>query len=355
MNLFLQKRKVVFFVALFIIVTGSLWFYLNYLHLQSVIIAPVLKIKHGLCLEENEVVEYERISQHSYLTQPKEASPVIYIRNKITNETMVSFRVENVRDSGHPIEIHKCGLYFIREFNYDSQKTKQEIGYHDELWKYDYQGGKKMLILLSEKPREFISYYGTEFSVASKETYVSLLHGYLGKNDYAIVIKDLKTLQDIFTLPIQEIEKRNPDLVQDISFYPGGWTNDGRYFWANTHDGANTLGFIRIDMQTKTFDLFPAPKDTLGGDALNIEKGLITVHPGNVWYGIAQVTEEEKAKRRAKGIGTELYTYNLFTKQKQLVASTTEPLYYFAPLWLSSNMLQYKLPSGATTTYVISQ
>ncbi|MFH1162239.1 MAG: hypothetical protein V1696_03120 [Candidatus Jorgensenbacteria bacterium] len=357
----LFRRRVFLLFVLLIIVSAIFWFYLRYFRFHTADTSQVPgnattteeinKVKHGPCLADDEMVEYDRISQHLLITQPKDMSPVIYVRNKTTGETTVSFRLDDVMVFGHPMEIHNCGVYVVRAFNYDPQKAKQEIGFRDELWKYDYRGEKKMLILLSEKPKEFIDYYGLEFRVAPTETYVSFIRGYLGKADYAIVIKDLNALRDILTLTIAEIEKRNPDLVQDIAF--DDWTNDGRYFWVHTHYGANTLGFIRIDMETKTFDLFPAPKDVLGGDALNLEKGLITVHPGNVWFGIAQVEEQEKAKRRAQSIGTELYVENLFTHERQFVASTAEPLHYFKPKWISDTELEYSLPSGETKMYTI--
>ncbi|MEK7608227.1 MAG: hypothetical protein AAB495_01480 [Patescibacteria group bacterium] len=210
-----------------------------------------------------------------------------------------------------------------------------------------------MLILLYEKKEKFFSYYSTEFRTSPDEQYISLVRGYLGKPDYALVIKDLATLEDAFTLSIQDIEKRNPDLVQDISFSGGGWSKNSRYFWADTSYGANTLGFIRIDMQEKKFDLFPSPKDVLGGDALNLERGLTTIHPGNVWYGVTDITEEEKARRRKEGIGTELYIHNLLTGERTFIASTTEPLWFYQPRWTSETELQYTLPSGEKRVYVV--
>jgi len=138
-----------------------------------------------------------------------------------------------------------------------------------------------------------------------------------------------------------------------MNFEGGGWTRDGRYFWANIHDGANTLGFIRIDSQDWSVDFLPAPKDVLGGDALNLENGYITVHPGNIWIGINEIEEQEIANRRKEGMGTELYIENLFTKEQHFVASTTEPLWYFKPEWFSDVELQYELPSGEKRIYKI--
>lgn len=150
-----------------------------------------------------------------------------------------------------------------------------------------------------------------------------------------------------------EIEKKNPDIVGNIGLR--NWSRDGRYFWADTTYGANELGFIRIDSQSWSVDLLSSPKDVLGGDALNVENGWITVHPNNVWFGIAQITEEEKAKRRAQGIGTELYIHNLFTGERQFVASTTEPFWFFKPRWLSDTKLQYELPTGKKKVYKIQE
>ncbi|TSC95488.1 MAG: hypothetical protein Athens101426_693, partial [Parcubacteria group bacterium Athens1014_26] len=97
------------------------------------------------------------------------------------------------------------------------------------------------------------------------------------------------------------------------------------------------------------------PKDVLGGDALNLENGYITVHPGNVWFGVSELDQEERARRRAQDIGTELYIENLFTKKRQFVASTTEPLYYFKSKWLSDTELQYELPNGEKKIYKINE
>lgn len=313
---------------------------------------------HGPCLADNEYADYPKKYSNPGLTEPASVPFDVVVYNSAREKKMQFEITDLIRNNGYPLELHRCGLYVIKQFNFDWNKLEALSGFREAIWKYAYDGTSNELIVLAKKndsSKEPSFYFSPEFRIDREETHIALTRGYLGSSDYAIIIKNLDTLQDVLVLPIQDIEKRNPDLVQDISFENGGWTDDDRYFWADTHNGANTLGFIRIDMQTKTFDLFPAPKDMLGGDAVNVERGLVTVYPGNVWYGIAQVEDEEKARLRAQGIGTELYIYNLFTKQQQFVASTTEPLYYFQPRWLSSTTLQYTLPSGATTTYTIPQ
>ncbi len=356
----ISSRSIFLFVFLIAFVAGIVLFYGLYYKPQtkSSLQAPAdatpskqtEEPAHGPCLGKDEYVDYPK-SVNPLLTTPTTVPTPIRVYDKNSDMVITSFEIDELISTNHyhPIEIHKCGVYAIL-------KPKQ-AGYSVELWRTDYSGTRKKLIDLAgeDLTKEPVVYYDYDFRIDLSENYLALVRGHVGKDDYAIVIKNLDRFEDAFILPLTEIEKRNPDLVQNISFGGGGWTKDSRYFWADTHYGANTLGFIRIDMQTKTFDLFPAPKNVLGGDALNLEKGLTTVHPGNVWYGIAQITEQEKAKRRAQGIGTELYIHNLSSGERQFVASTTEPLYYFQPRWLSDTVLQYVLPSTATTTYTISQ
>ena len=78
------------------------------------------------------------------------------------------------------------------------------------------------------------------------------------------------------------------------------------------------------------------------------------MHPDNVWYGIDIMTEQEEARRRARGTGTELYIENLFTRERNFVDKTEEPLWYFQPKWISDTELQYELPDGTKKIYKIN-
>lgn len=278
----------------------------------------------------------------------------IEIKNKLSDGLIYSFEIKNVRINYHPVELHQCNVYMVRMFGYDITKEgNQAPGYKEELWKYNYKGNGKPIILLSEKPKEFISYFSPDFRVDPLEHYIVLLKGYFGSPDYALVVKDLKTLEDAFVLPMTEIEKQNKEIIGNLEL--DIWTRDGRYFWAATHYGAVSLGFIRIDTQNWTSDIFQAPENVLGGDALNIENGFITVHPGNVWFGVEEIEQEEKAKRRKEGIGTELYIHNLFTGERSFVNKTDEPLWFFKPKWISENELEYELPTGEKKVYKINK
>jgi hypothetical protein len=159
-----------------------------------------------------------------------------------------------------------------------------------------------------------------------------------------MVIKDINTLEDVFTLPMTEIEKKNKDIVGDIGFVetaPTPWSSDGRYFWADLADGAYELGFIRVDTSNWTYQLLPTGDTVLGGDAFNPDTGDVTLSPNNEWTGDADVESAQRATLRAKGIGTDLYVLNLFTHKRTLVAHTDIPLAYFHPRWTSSTTLEY--------------
>ena len=151
-----------------------------------------------------------------------------------------------------------------------------------------------------------------------------------------------------------EIERQNSEIMGNISF-ENWWSSDGRYFWARTHIGANTLGFFKIDTTNWKYEIFPAPEGVPGGAAFNVNTGYITVHPNLIWYGIAEITEQEKERRRKEGIGSELYIYNLVTEEKYFVTKTDEPLWDFWPKWLSDTELEYELPTGEKKVYKIEE
>lgn len=313
------------------------------------------KETRGECLSDNEIVEYKLEKKLGGNDWAK-----IIIKDKNINNIVFEFQIDNIISATHyhPIEIHKCGVYVIRQFNFDRKNLKALPGFIETIGRYDYNGNGNNLVILGKKIEEEKTafYFSNDFRVDHNEYYLVLQRGYLGSPDYAIIIKDLKNLNDVFVLSIKEIEKQNPDMVGDIGFESTsgfGWTRDGRYFWARTSYGANTLGFIRIDTINWNTDFISAPKNILGGDVLNFENGYITVHPGNTWFGFADITQEEKEKRRKEGIGTELYIENLFTKERRFVASTTEPLWYFKPRWISDDELRYIEPNGEIKVYKI--
>lgn len=354
-----NKKKYLYFLVI-ILIGGSI-----YLVFWGEINLPVndkneIILKHNLlsreCLEDTSLVNLniERLEKNATDAKYNEGVAHVSVRQK-TDEKISSFDIENVTPGRFYFPgIQKCGIYIIRTFGYDYQKKIPLQEYRRELWMYAYDGSGRILMTDSAK----WSHESTlgDFRIDPSEHYLVLAKGYLGSPDYSIVVKNLETLEDIFILPITEIKNRKPDIVGDMGFESTssfGWTKNGHYFWARTSSGANTLGFIRIDTQTWQTDLLSAPKDILGGDVLNFENGYITVHSGNVWYGIAEITEKKKEERRKQGIGTELYIYNLITGEKQFVAKTDEPLWYFSPRWISDAELRYIESNNERRVYEI--
>lgn len=301
------------------------------------------KLNQEYCLADDEIANYvEKI----------EMPVVISIKDKETKEEKYSFQIENADlKHYHPMELHRCGVYITRKFNYDYKKSKQDPGYREELWKYNYNGNGEMIILLTEKPKEYISYYSNDFRIDLAEKYIVFKHGYLGKDDYALIIKNLKTKEDMFVFSIQEMIDKYPNLVGSIRL--DSWSDDGRYFWFDTHAGAMRLGFVRIDTLNWKTDIFPAPENVMGGDALNFNTGHVTVHPYNKWYGVYEIEQVEKEKMRKEGIGSEIYIESLITGKRHFVDKTDEPLWFFKPKWISKIELEYYLFSGEKKIYKI--
>lgn len=353
-----MKTKIIAGLSISLILFFGMWFYLAQPKSQTPLTPqPVVKdveptlvakngdyatVAHGECLEDDEVADY--------IIDKKEKSAHVLVK-KTTNIKTTSIKVDGIIPTHyHLIELHKCGVYFIHEINYDVNKRRSTPGYKNELFIRSYNGASRAIMTFSETDQfgNYKLFHDDDFRIDPKEKYLALTTGYLGSPDFALVIKNLKTLKDVFTLPFADILAKNPSLEGDIAF--NEWTEDGGYFWANIFGGAPIIGFIRIDTTNWTYELFPAPQDMLGGDALNVSTGDVTVHPGNEWSGVSQIDDEEKAARRTKGIGTDLYIYNLFTKKRTLVSHTDEPLAYFHPRWISSTTLEYFMPKPDGST-----
>jgi len=301
------------------------------------------------CLEENEIAGYnikEKTGENGGIL-------AIDVKNKLDKKSIQSFEIKNVRINYRPIETHKCGVYIVRQFNYNPNTPKQSIGYKEELWRYVYNGVGENILLLAEKQNEFISYFASDFRVSPSEKYIILEKGYLGKDDYALVIKDLKTMEDVFVLSAKSTFAQYPNMAGSFGF--DKWTDDSRYFWGDIFDGAYVNGYFRIDTQNWKADIFESPDGAMGGSPLNINTGYLPIQPGQVWTGDYEITQELKEQHKREGKKSFLYLYNLFTKEKKLIETTNEPIFWFKPEWLSDTELQYELPSGEKKIYKINE
>ena len=115
------------------------------------------------------------------------------------------------------------------------------------------------------------------------------------------------------------------------------------------------LAFFRIEAGIWKWEIFEAPQGTMGGDALNPELGYTTYNTGAPWTGSQELNEEIKKQWQEQGKIASFYLYNLFTKKQILLATTTDPIWYFKPRWLSDTELQYYIPSGEKKVYKIEK
>ncbi len=301
------------------------------------------------CLKKNEIAE-SQIKDDGIVG----AEAIIIVKNKDTHEILKEFKINNILHIYQPTKIRKCGIYVSKLINYDVNKIKQKPNSRGELWKYDYNGNSQKILTLDEKDEngKYISYYSSDFRVSPDEKYISLIHGYMYGDDFSLIIKDLNTKKDAFVLYYNDLApKINSQLPGIFNFRD--WTKDSRYFWFAITAGANLFAYARIDTKDWSYTVYDVPDGQMGGEKLNLETGWVTHHTDLVWVGIYDIVEEIKKERREQGIGTKLYIYNLFTKEKKLVYETNEPLWFSKPKWLSDIELEYTLPSGEKKVYII--
>jgi hypothetical protein len=305
------------------------------------------------CLSDNEYANYPLNPKYdSAIKAPKTPLVVISIRDNSTQQEKFKFQIDNVSDNGHAIELHRCAVYVIREFNYDPNKSLQAPGYREELWRYGYDGKGDSLILLAEKLKEFISYFSPDFGVDPSESYVFLEQGSLGQSNYALVVKDLKTLRDVFVLSLVDILKKDSS-VQPGDFAIGFFTSDGKYNWGELYDGAYDTAYYRIELGTWKVEVFPPPPNLPTGAERDFNpSGWLAYVDMTSFTGSSDMTQLIEDQARKAGELKNLWIYNLITKQDIKIASA-DPAQRFKPKWLSDTALQYTLSSGATTTYII--
>lgn len=297
------------------------------------------QITHLRCLGDDEIANYE-INKRGLIG----ANAVINILNKTDNNIIYNFVIDGIFRSAYPIELHRCGVYVMRMFNYDVDKIKQEDGFRIELWKYDYNGKGENILLLNV--------YDLNFRVDPAEIYIALVQGKSQEPEgYGYAIKNQQTKQDSFILLYPTILRMNPGLEGYLDLEV--WTKDGNYFWGDVSVGAPRLGYVRIKRDNWEYDVLPAPAGTEGGTAFNPEYGYITYDTGPPWVGLDVIQEEIAKEWRQEGKTASFYLYNLFTKDQILLATTTEPFWQFRPQWLSENELKYSDPQKGEMIYKI--
>lgn len=332
-----------FFIVIPVIVfllSASVGVYLHFFrkNLQS----PLTnQTTHPPCLSDNETVDYT-INWRQY-TGPVD----IIIKDEGTGKEIYKFIIESVLYAAYPIQPRRCGVYVLRIFDYDPTNIiKSASKNRYEIWYYAYNGEGQSLLFLGKD-------FNLEFSVDFLEIYLALIKGYLGREDFATVIKEITTRNDVFSLEHKDIVNKYPDLIGVFGL--DGWTKDSRYFWGRISYGANVLGYFRIERDTWKVDILPVSERILGGTAFNPEYGYVTYDTGPGWIGIDVIAEQIYDEWRKEGKKIDFYLYNLFTKEKTLLATVDDPSWSFKPHWLSDTELEYELPTGEKKVYKINE
>ncbi len=307
---------------------------------------------HRVCLDAAMVAteSENKIAQTSTTT--------VSVLSSESPEPQKVFKIGQVRNVAHPMEIHPCALYVIRQFNFDERLRTHRFGFETSFWKYSYDGhGEKLFNFINFDDviynRAGRTTFGYNFRVSPDERFVVLERGYMGGEVQEVVVKDLsdKDFKEVFVLPMKDINVREPGILGSISFLD--WSRDGRYLWVYIFDAAYPVAYIRIDFTNFAWQVFTADQDALGGDALNYDTGLVTISEGADWIPDEEFQALEREERRNAGIGSALYIQNLFTKEKQLVTEVEEPLWFSKPKWISDTELEYTMPNGEVRRFLL--
>jgi len=308
------------------------------------------------CLADEEEASYQIIKKK---TDGGEGVAVVEIKNKKTSEKLHSFEINVLQTQHyHPIELHHCYVYATRDFNYDWDAHKPLQNYSTEIWRYDYLGRGMSVVLLDKDAlggmKEYQHFFSNDFRIDPQEQYIALERSYLGTDDYALVIKDLDTKEDAFVLTLKMLSEKYPD-IQLGSFGLGQWDEGGENFRGDIFDGARENAYYHIDMSTRQFEALLTPSDILAGveRASNVQKGYLAYADFPTFFGMDIVATQEQDQFRKEGKVKHLYIYNLRTKEKELLAQTSDPEQRFNIKWISNAELQYELPGGETKIYTI--
>lgn len=208
------------------------------------------KITREACLGENEEVwlvpqywSYTYSYTHPYRSNEEFVEPLtMYIYSKellkealsqkgfseddmsrwVIENNNFNFNISNVPKSGDPPEIRKCGIY-VRKFFKDSPRRY-------EAWKYDYSGRGERMMVLDAFDRYGASMgassnadYQPLFKIDETETYVALVRSWYGEPEkHALVIKNLKTLDDVYVMTARELRERYGIDLGTIQLFDAG-------------------------------------------------------------------------------------------------------------------------------------
>ena len=350
----MRLRTIIFVIIIFIITTVvgiTCWYYL-YQRSNLINRTNIITNTNGSCLSDNEYADYPLDSKYDPLAKEPKIPLTIQIKDKLTNQIKSQFQIDNtIPGQNYLLEIRNCGVYINREFNFDPKKGILP-GYSVELWHYRYNGqGVKIMTLLNDN----VIQYDFAFRVDPTEKYIELTKGYLGSDNNSVVVLDINSpnLNQVLSVKPKDLLSKIPSLNPNRDMGAVGWSDDGNYLWGAS--GSETdEAYFRVRVSDKTLEVFKMPDDAVNYGPPNTNTGYIAYVYGPAWGGgDATIQKELSDEWIANGKIATLYIYNLFTKSKITIATSTLPAWNFSENWLSDVELQYKLPSGETKIYVV--
>lgn len=311
-------------------------------------------VQQSKCLSDNEVATYPlEVGFEKYGFLAESTKTKISIKDKASGNEKSSFEITDVLYSGTPIEIHKCAVYVQKEFDVKKPTWRREI------WRYAYDGKGEKLFTIAEynEKKEKVFYYSSDFRASNDERYMVLRKVVDPDNGIGyFVFKDLNYEKDIFSLPLSDIASYNFGSYVNFDGFGRGWTKNDKYFWARIPEGSDIHAFIRVNTENWTFEVISAPKGTMGGDKLNVEKGFITYRSNAApWTGDSLADERFREQAIKNNSLTYFNAYDLFNKKSYQLASTNDPVKGFDSWWISDTELEYYLPSGERKIFKIPE
>ncbi len=200
---------------------------------------------------------------------------------------------------------------------------------------------------------KYESLYNDDFRIDPNEQYLVLEKSYLGKDDYALVIKDLNILNDLLVLNLRDATRQYPDVIPG-SFGLGRWSDDGKYLYGDIFQGALSTAYYIIEAGAWKVDVYAAPPDIVAGveRTISFQNLLLAYVDIPTFTGFQEVYEQIIEQAKKEGKQKNLFVYDLRTKEKVKIASAP-PEWRFNIKWLSDAELEYFLPDGERRVYRI--
>ena len=153
-------KKILVILALFGLVVFATFYFFDRNVRQVEVIKETQEMQtQSFCLHDDELANFEIEPLGKYPSPGYDEGMVrISVKQITTGKEIVKFEIGNVESGNyHPVELHKCGVYIIRGFNFDNKKFRPLPGFRRELWFYNYGWVGKKIITLAGESKDGIS------------------------------------------------------------------------------------------------------------------------------------------------------------------------------------------------------